>query len=1221
MRYQDDQFKMSGVVTVSKSLQYCKSLLTLLLALAGLLGIGSAVAQTVTLTTSPTSIGEEDSATAVTVTATLSAAQTSATTITLSLAGTASSPADYSVSGTQSISIAANATTGSTTLTITPVEDTVGEGDETIIIQGTATGLTVSSATVTLKDYRVDFRLKPTPSLIGENAGTVTVSVSYSLTGPRSVATTFSAPTIGRSTDSADADDYTASAVTPASITIPAGSTTTTTKFSFTLTVTDDSLYEYDSLFTDWELISIDGSHADLGVSATGVFIDDNEARPKVALSASPASIGEGDSATATTVTATFSGPSRQRASTVTLSLAGTASSADYSESGTKSFTVAGDATTGSTTLTITPIEDTLVEGDESIDIKGRTSDRLSVSGTTVTLVDNEPPPDVTLTASPATIGESDSATAVTVTATLSTARANPTTIALSLAGTASSADYSESGTKSISIAANATTGSTTLTITPTEDTETEGTEEIVFEGTVDPATGLDVPDATVGLLDVAFSRTPDVTLTASPTSISEGDSATAVTVTATLLTARADATTIALSLGGTAGSADYSESGTKSISIAANATSGSTTLTITPTGDTLVEGDETIVIQGTGTGTAADLDVSDATVTLTDSGVTLTISPTKVTEGDGKTEVNVTVTLAAAVVADTEVTVSLGGGTATTADYKTDSPQSITLTQGSTSGTVVLMVEPVDDELIEEEETIIVSCLLGGGVRLEGELALQDNDSDTSTGPAVTGAAAPAPGPLANLLGVVAQNMLASTRNSVSMRFADGAAETRLNLGGMEVLPLLAQAPTSEEPTAVEGEPLEPAMSVDTLVRESALELVLTGEAAEADAAGAGSGAAWTMWAAGDYRRFAGEWKWDISSYEGALQSGYLGLDASGDNWRAGLALSSSGSATQYRYSGERSSGSGRLETQLTSVLPYLYWSENGHEVWAILGLGSGEVRNARTGDLVLKEQSSLNMTLAQGGGRLSLYAASGLDLGLEADVGTVRLWTGNGVQMIDGLAVGVWQARFGLDGAYDLALAEGVVLAPYGKVSGRYDGGDGETGVGLEVAGGLRLQAPRWRVEVQGRLLALHTAAAYKEYGVLVSVGLLPREDGSGLSLEVTPSWGAQAAHTDTLWGDEALASVGARAGAEAAVSEKMMMNARAGYGLVLGQGMVLTPFGAVSLSGSEVQQVDAGVRLDPTPGQSGGLSLELVGQRTHRAAGAAPEDRLMISGSLHW
>ena len=111
------------------------------------------------LTVSPSSLGEDDGETEITVTATLQGGSTTLPTNTVvtigTLSGTATKDTDYSVAtALASITIPANARSASGTIKIAPTDDSAVEGDETIIIPGTTTvsGLSVTSATVTLTD-------------------------------------------------------------------------------------------------------------------------------------------------------------------------------------------------------------------------------------------------------------------------------------------------------------------------------------------------------------------------------------------------------------------------------------------------------------------------------------------------------------------------------------------------------------------------------------------------------------------------------------------------------------------------------------------------------------------------------------------------------------------------------------------------------------------------------------------------------------------------------------------------------------------------------------------------------------------------------------------------------------------------------------------------------------------------------------------------------------
>ena len=73
--------------------------------------------------------------------------------------------------------------------------------------------------------------------------------------------------------------------------------------------------------------------------------------------------------------------------------------------------TIGAGATSGTGTFTLTPTQDSLGEGDETISVGGSTTvAELTVRGTELTLVDDETSSTViTLSANPAAVGEGDS--------------------------------------------------------------------------------------------------------------------------------------------------------------------------------------------------------------------------------------------------------------------------------------------------------------------------------------------------------------------------------------------------------------------------------------------------------------------------------------------------------------------------------------------------------------------------------------------------------------------------------------------------------------------------------------------------------------------------------------------------------------------------------------------------------------------------------------------
>ena len=323
----------------------------------------------------------------------------------------------------------------------------------------------------------------------------------------------------------------------------------------------------------------------------------------------------------------------------------------------------------------MTPTQDALGEGDEAISVEGTTTiPGLVVTGTALTLTDDETAStEVTLSVNPASVGEADAATAVTVTATLNgAARGSATAVTVAVGYTGDSAtegtDYATVSDFMVTIGAGATSGTGTFTLTPTQDTVGEGDEAISVEGTT-TIPGLVVTGTALTLTDDETIST-GVTLSVNPTSVGEADGATAVVVTAALDgAARGSATAVTVAVGDTGDSAtegtDYATVPDFTVTIGAGATSGTGTFTLTPTQDTVSEGDEAISVEGTTT--IPGLVVTGTALTLTDdetasTEVTLSVNPTSVGEADGATAVVVTAALdGAALGSATAVTVAVG--------------------------------------------------------------------------------------------------------------------------------------------------------------------------------------------------------------------------------------------------------------------------------------------------------------------------------------------------------------------------------------------------------------------------------------------------------------------------------------------------------------------------------------------------------------------------------
>ena len=280
-------------------------------------------------------------------------------------------------------------------------------------------------------------------------------------------------------------------------------------------------------------------------------------------------------------------------------------------------ITIPAEQTSGTATLSFDPTGDSLYEGDETVILTGSATE-LNAGTATLTITDDDTAPTaITLSLNPAAVGESATATAVTVTASLNNSPLPAaTTVTVSrTGGTATSGtDYTAINAFTVTIPSGQTSGTATLSFDPTGDGLAEGGETVILTGS---AAGLDAGTATLTITDDDPAPTA-VTLSLNPAAVGESAAATAVTVTASLNNSPLPtATTVTVSrTGGTATSGtDYPAVTDFVITIPAEQTSGTATLSFDPTGDGLAEGDETVIL----TGSAAGLTSGTATLTITD--------------------------------------------------------------------------------------------------------------------------------------------------------------------------------------------------------------------------------------------------------------------------------------------------------------------------------------------------------------------------------------------------------------------------------------------------------------------------------------------------------------------------------------------------------------------------------------------------------------------------
>ena len=270
---------------------------------------------------------------------------------------------------------------------------------------------------------------------------------------------------------------------------------------------------------------------------------------------------------------------------------------------------------------------------------------------------------------------------------------------------------------------------------------------------------------------------------------------------------------------------------------------------------------------------------------------------------------------------------------------------------------------------------------------------------------------------------------------------------------------------------------------------------------------------------------------------------------------------------------------------------------------------------------------KTDIAMTLGAAGARgevLTPEEAPGFALAVRGDAFWVRT-TSDAIRNVEGLGnlaaaeADASRVRLVLEGSRAVALEGGATLTPLLELGVRQDGGDAETGAGLEAGGGLRYADPSSGVsmDLKARTLLAHAESSYREWGVSGALRVAPGAQGRGLSLTLTPAYGADAGGTDRLWSArDALALAPANATAEPAAR----LEAEVGYGLAaFGDGFTGTPYAGFGYSDTD-RRYRLGWRLTRAAGADT-FQLLLEANRREAANDDEPEHGIGFRFTSHW
>ena len=413
------------------------------------------------------------------------------------------------------------------------------------------------------------------------------------------------------------------------------------------------------------------------------------------------------------------------------------------------------------------------------------------------------------------------------------------------------------------------------------------------------------------------------------------------------------------------------------------------------------------------------------------------------------------------------------------------------------------------------------------------------------------------------------------------------------------------------------------------------------------------------SLWGRGAVTRFDGR-EGDLT-LDGEVVTGMLGADWTRGRWTAGLIVShsvgeggySDGSGTGSASGtgpGSGSGASGRVEATLTGLFPWTRHALSDRlEAWGAAGYGAGELtvtpKKPGTDEDGAAIRAVLDLRMAAAGLRgvlLDPGSGSGFQLTGKTDAMVVQTSSGRGKGADGGnmepARATVTRLRLGLEASRPFALGPGsgsgagggAVLTPSLEIGVRHDGGDAETGFGLDLGGGLALSDPKrgLQAELRGRGLLAHESKGFRDLGfsgALAWEGKPGSDRGAKLRLTQTLG-GSSSGGADALLSRTTLEELAANDNGEGGNDElkSRRLELKFGYGLwAFGDRFTWTPEAGVGLSDTG-RDYSLGWRLvrGGFGGDGGSFELSFEARRRESANDdTPPEHKVGLRLSARW
>ena len=451
----------------------------------------------------------------------------------------------------------------------------------------------------------------------------------------------------------------------------------------------------------------------------------------------------------------------------------------------------------------------------------------------------------------------------------------------------------------------------------------------------------------------------------------------------------------------------------------------------------------------------------------------------------------------------------------------------------------------------------------------------------------------------------------------------------------------LAGHAPISDPPPATDDapDPFDPPDPLDPLdpfhrpspqsrsmsAREALLgsRFTLTGEP---DAAGG----TMAFWGRASQAHFDGAERGEGTDIhlDGKVTTGLLGTDYARGDWLVGLALTQSTSEGSYAAlgGGEASvlcdgavcAGNGDIEASLTAAVPYAALRASERlDLWGAAGIGAGEVTLKTRG---ARYRADIDWTMAAAGVRSDLLTPPAEGRGPALALTSDALWARTSSDRTRDLAASasdVTRLRVGVEGSYRLSFDGNSHLTPTLEAGARHDGGDAETGFGVELGGGIAWAHPRLglSLDLSGRTLLAHEDDDLEDRGISAALTFDPDPATErGASFRLNQDFGGRArGGLGALFGSTPLEE---RTAGEA----RSRWTMEAAYGVpTLGGRFTASPHAGLGLA-PDARSYTLGWRFTPQAATAPGLSFGVSATRRESDT-ETPEHTVAVEATLRW